>query len=115
MLDIYYATFHNSKFRKKNSFILMSFLKKLITDMPSKRLIFKPKQGQILSQRVEEGLSLVTVKDPFIDKFSWTAGFKDSGKMERLLKALWSLFEKAANPESGNLMQVLFLEPLYSF
>jgi hypothetical protein len=39
--------YHNSKFKKKLSYILMSFLKKLITDLPTKRLIFKPKQGKI--------------------------------------------------------------------
>jgi hypothetical protein len=49
MVDLYQKTYLNSKFKKKPSYILMTFFKKLVCDLPNKRLIFKPGQGTIVS------------------------------------------------------------------
>lgn len=56
----------------------MTFLKKLISDMPSKQLIFKTSRGKLLSQRVQDDHPLVIVRDPFIDKFNHAEHYKDT-------------------------------------
>ena len=74
----------------------MSFLKKLLIDLPTKRLIFKPKQGIILSHRIQEDLTFLTIRDPFIGRFNWAYGYKDKAKIERFIEAIWALFDSAA-------------------
>ena len=108
MVELYRMTYLNSKFKQKPSYILMTFFKKLISDLPTKRLIFKPCQGTIVSQRVQEDLPLITIKDPFIPKFNWAHSYRDPAKLRELVSKLWIAFEMIAKGE--NLLQGLFLD-----
>jgi hypothetical protein len=52
----------------------------------------------------------VTVRDPFISRFNWAAEYKDKSKVEKLVEAIWAIYEKAAKAE--DLKKAIFVEAL---
>ena len=98
----------SSKFKQKNSFILMIFLRKLIQDLPRKRLVFQPRVGKILSERVQPGRSLIAIKDPFIKEINWASKFTDSCKLSEMVGKLKDVFGVVAT--SSEILQKLFVD-----